>query len=193
VSDGQSPVTVQILEATIRTLGEKGSAQVSLRDIAREAGVALSQLHYYFGSREQLIRAAASYMMKQRIACLQAELARATAPAERVSLAIRLIRRQLRTDPSVAKILLDLLTAASWSPELAAVTRQLQDELLDLILAESEHTGQARLRTKAVARLVLGALDGLALQALQGAPDDEMDGAYAALEWTLIHLMTENP
>lgn len=38
---------------------------------------------------------------------------------------------------------------------------------------------------------MLGALDGLALQALQGAPDYEMDGAYAALEWTLIHLMTE--
>jgi AcrR family transcriptional regulator len=192
MSNIASAPSVQILEAALRSLAAKGSAAVSLRDIAREAGVALSQLHYYFGGREQLLAAAASFAMEQHIGHLQAELTRAASPAERVSLAIRSIRRQLAADPSWARIRLDLLTAATWSPELAAATRRLQGELLDVILAETEQTGQARLQTKAVARLVLGALDGLALQALQGAPEDEMDAAYAALACMLQNLITES-
>lgn len=170
----------QILEATIRSLAAKGSAHVSLRDIAREAGVALSQLHYYFRSREKLLAAAASYMIQRHMARLRAELADAPTVAERISRSIRYIGTQTRSDPTFARILLDLRSTAGWLPELATETRRLEDELLELILTQSP--GQP---PRAVARLVLGALDGLALQVLQGAPASEMEAAYAALESVL--------
>lgn len=191
MSDAQSAASLQILEAAVRSLAAKGSANVSLRDIAREASVALSQIHYYFGSRERLLAAATSFVMQRQIASLHDELAGVRNPADRVSLAIRFVRRHLRLDPSQAKILLDLLSAATWSAEVAAETRPLQDKLLDVILAESAYASQDCLKTRAVARLVLGALNGLALQALQGAPEEEMDAAYAALESILIELITQ--
>jgi AcrR family transcriptional regulator len=192
LSQPQKEITVQILEAAFRCLAEKGSAQVSLRDIAREAGVALSQLHYYFGSREQLLARAAAYVINQQIALLQAELQKAQTPAERIGLAIRGIRRHFRNDPSLAKVHLDLQSMAAWSPELAGEIRQLEEALLQVILSESEQTGAAWLQTRTVARLVLGALDGLALQALHGAPPAEIDAAYAALEALLTSLIEEN-
>ena len=184
-------VSAQILEAAFRCLAQKGSAAVSLRDIAREAGVALSQLHYYFGSRDHLLSAAAVYVMRQQTGQIQALLAATPDPAERIRLAIGFIRQQLRQDPAWAKVLLDLLSMAAWSPALAEANRRLQEELLALILLQSEQTGVARLQSKTVARLVLGALDGLALQALQGAPEEEMDAAYAALEWLLTDLVKQ--
>jgi AcrR family transcriptional regulator len=192
LSETQTDVTEQILAAAFRCLAEKGSAQVSLRDIAREAGVALSQLHYYFGSREQLLARAAAFVMKRQITLLQAELQQAQSPADRVGLAIRYIRRHFRADPSLVKVHLDLQTMAAWSPELAAGIRELEEELLQVVLSESEHTGAAWLQTRTVARLVLGALDGLALQALHGAPPAEMDAAYAALESLLTSLIAQN-
>lgn len=182
-------MSVQILEAAARTLSARGAANVSMRDIARDAGVALGQLHYYFGSREKLLASTVSFVMKRRIASLQESLVGVTDPVERVSLALRLIRQQLVEEPEAVKIHLDSSCLGIWSAELAAENRRMQEELLAVILSESERTGQASLQSNAVARLLLGTLDGLALQALQGAPVAEMDAAYAALAAMLVSLL----
>ena len=44
-----------ILEAARRRLLEDGFARLSTRGVADAAGVPLSQLHYHFGSKQQLI------------------------------------------------------------------------------------------------------------------------------------------
>lgn len=187
-SEPQS-VSERILEATARTLSAHGAANVSMREIARDAGVALGQLHYYFGSREKLLAAAVSFVMRRRIATLQDALSGVVDPVERISLALRLIRQQAVSDPDAVKMHLDASCMAIWSEELAGEIRRLQDELLAVILMESERAGLPDLKTNAVARLVLGTLDGLALQALQGAPPAEMDAAYAALASVLLSLL----
>ena len=48
---GQSDPQAAILDAAERLCGERGIEAVSLRDIAKAAGVNLSALNYYFGSR----------------------------------------------------------------------------------------------------------------------------------------------
>lgn len=189
MTDLQSSLPTQILQAAYRCLAQKGSAHVSLRDIAKEAGVALSQLHYYFGSREGLLVAAASFVLRQQIARLQAELEPVQEPAERVKQAIRFISGQRCVDSDWSKVHLDLLAMGAWSPTLAAETRRLHDELLEVILSEGLRTGKAHLGSRAVARLVLGALDGLAMQALNGADATEVNAAYEALEQILIGLL----
>jgi AcrR family transcriptional regulator len=45
----------KILQTAFHCLSRKGYANVSMRDIADEAGVALSQLHYYYKSKEGFI------------------------------------------------------------------------------------------------------------------------------------------
>ncbi len=47
-----------ILDSTLRLVAVHGAGSVRLRDVAREAGVSVGALQYYFDSRDQLIREA---------------------------------------------------------------------------------------------------------------------------------------
>lgn len=55
----------QILSAAFRTLVAAGYNQVSMRMIAEEAGVNQSLLHYYFGSKENLMLEVLGYVNDQ--------------------------------------------------------------------------------------------------------------------------------
>ena len=45
-----------ILDATLRLVAAQGAGAVRLRDVARESGVSVGSLQYYFDSRDQLVR-----------------------------------------------------------------------------------------------------------------------------------------
>ena len=47
----------KILEAAFAVLGRDGYENVSIKDIAEEAGVAQGLVHYYFKSKQQLVLA----------------------------------------------------------------------------------------------------------------------------------------
>jgi AcrR family transcriptional regulator len=55
----------QILTAAYRTLIDTGYNQISMRKIADEAGVNQSLLHYYFGSKENLMLEVLEYVNEQ--------------------------------------------------------------------------------------------------------------------------------
>ena len=44
----------RILEAALNLISQNGYAQVSMRDIAQEAGVAISQISYHYKNKEGL-------------------------------------------------------------------------------------------------------------------------------------------
>jgi AcrR family transcriptional regulator len=54
-----------ILDAVLRLLARDGIAGVSVRAVAREAGVALGLVHYYFGDKTALISAALRMIEEQ--------------------------------------------------------------------------------------------------------------------------------
>ena len=66
-SAGPAPASTrdQILTAAYRTLIELGYNQISMRKIADEAGVNQSLLHYYFGSKENLMLEVLEYVNEQ--------------------------------------------------------------------------------------------------------------------------------
>ncbi|MGC2723120.1 MAG: TetR/AcrR family transcriptional regulator, partial [Candidatus Acidiferrales bacterium] len=64
----------RILSAAFKCISTKGSASVSLRDIADEAGVVLSQLNYYYDNREQLFAAVLRWMKEDYIANVEARM-----------------------------------------------------------------------------------------------------------------------
>jgi AcrR family transcriptional regulator len=55
-----------------------------MASVAREAGVSKALLHYYFATRQELLRAAFGFSAEQWEAAVEAELARAASGAERV-------------------------------------------------------------------------------------------------------------
>jgi AcrR family transcriptional regulator len=61
----------RILEATIDLLARKGIAGVSIRGVAREAGVALGLVNYHFEDKMSLIRAALYRVEEQDLAIVE--------------------------------------------------------------------------------------------------------------------------
>jgi AcrR family transcriptional regulator len=55
----------KILNAAFKCISERGYANVSLRDIADEAGVVLSQLNYYFKNKEGLFKEIVKTLARQ--------------------------------------------------------------------------------------------------------------------------------
>ena len=47
----------QIINAATAVLGRQGYPATSMKDIAREAGIAQGLIHYYFGSKDDLVMA----------------------------------------------------------------------------------------------------------------------------------------
>jgi TetR/AcrR family transcriptional regulator, cholesterol catabolism regulator len=61
----------RILEATIELLAREGIAGVSMRAVAREAGVALGLVNYHFEDKVSLIRAALCRVEEQDLAMVE--------------------------------------------------------------------------------------------------------------------------
>src|SRR5215212_8033480 len=67
---GNRQALIQAAYARIATEGFEG---LRTRDVAADAGVNIGTLHYYFPSKEALIRAAAQHMFQQFFATLSRE------------------------------------------------------------------------------------------------------------------------
>jgi len=55
----------EIVRAAATVLGRQGSADTSMKEIARETGVAPGLLHYYFASKDELLLAVAGELDRQ--------------------------------------------------------------------------------------------------------------------------------
>jgi AcrR family transcriptional regulator len=64
--------STSLLEAAKTVLRQNGYAGLSTRDVAAEAGVPLSQIHYHFGSKQGLVLALFEYLNTQLLARQQA-------------------------------------------------------------------------------------------------------------------------
>ena len=77
---GMPPVRrAQIVRATIRCLAQDGYARLTMKNVAREAGVSQGILHYYFRDKREILAAALETVaadLDRRVAVVQARGAR---------------------------------------------------------------------------------------------------------------------
>ena len=89
VSTGAStplPERVQdILRATCRVVVRDGAHGLRMATVAREAGVSKALLHYYFSTRQELLRAAFAFSGEQWSRAVERELEDVDTGAERVA------------------------------------------------------------------------------------------------------------
>jgi TetR/AcrR family transcriptional repressor of bet genes len=75
----------ELIDAAIRTIGQRGSLDVTVAEIAHEAGVSPALAHHYFGGKEQLILATMRHLLKELGRDLLSALQTATTPAARIA------------------------------------------------------------------------------------------------------------
>ncbi len=72
VTDTYNQKQTDIMQKALKLFAEKGYRNSSVRDIAREAGVNIAMISYYFGSKDKLLEA----IFTRHIAAMKAKLSR---------------------------------------------------------------------------------------------------------------------
>jgi AcrR family transcriptional regulator len=92
----------EILRAACRVVVAGGASDLRIGSVAQEAGVSRTLVHYYFTTRQELLRATFAYAEDLRIAALDAELASIETGAERAERAlVRTIEPELEETPAL--------------------------------------------------------------------------------------------
>jgi AcrR family transcriptional regulator len=92
----------EILRAACRVVVTGGASDLRIGSVAEEAGVSRTLVHYYFTTRQELLRATFAYAEDLRVAALERELATLSTGAERAERALlRTIDPELEETPAL--------------------------------------------------------------------------------------------
>jgi AcrR family transcriptional regulator len=128
---GASSTRAAIVEAGRRRLLEDGLARLSTRSVAEAAGVPLSQLHYHFGSKQQLLLEVLKAENTRRLARQTAMYSEARPLWQRYEQACDYLEDDLAS--GYVRVLQELI-AAGWSDAaIGARVRELLQGWLDLV------------------------------------------------------------
>ncbi len=173
----------KILMAAFNCISTKGYANVSLRDIANEADVVLSQLNYYYKNKEGLFTEVIKMMIKRYLKefekCLDAE----QTSHNKVDFFVDFLKEILENNPNLFYLLYDFISLALWSP---SFKKLLSDLFKDLsIVIENTILEDSPLKEyfkeydiNSLARMMLGVMLGTAIQVIV---DPENESLFESL------------
>src|ERR1700722_10135782 len=96
----------QVIDVAQQLFGQRGTTEVSMDEIASEAGVARSTIYVYFANRDELLRGCVTRMHEQLMTTITETWDREKAPIDRLQLLIRGIFEQLDGDPAFVRLAL---------------------------------------------------------------------------------------
>jgi AcrR family transcriptional regulator len=171
----------RLLEATIRTIQERGRSGATARAIASASDANLGSIVYYFGSKEELVDEALATAGKRWTELVKANgFASASGKRvdERLASSLSAFIGSLADNRPLAGAFLEALASVDRSPSVLSALRQSYGELRDAV-AEGNGGGTAALGLgneagEAVAGAVVALFDGLLIQWLL-EPDREVN------------------
>lgn len=172
----------QILDATFRCLANKGYARMTVRDIAREAGISVGTLYLYFEDKHAMVRALREQSQQLEAERVRPQLA-AAGPVERLEALLECLLRDLDAPGSdeMLRVDIQLWAESLHQPALKDLIQEVFDDKIgqfaELVRAAQVDGNLAEeVDPEALARIFLALVAGLELQrALQP------DYAYVAL------------
>ncbi len=93
-----------LIDATISAIGDRGSLDVTMSEIASRAGVSSALAHHYFGAKDELLQATMRHLLAELNADTRQALAAASTPRQRVSavIAVNFSDKQFRPETIAA-------------------------------------------------------------------------------------------
>ena len=161
----------RIIDAMRRSVAQRGTAGSTFEHVSREAGVSRGLLHYYFGTKEQLLVEAARRDCGLRLERLERQLATAKTAEDFIDLIVQSLQYTVREDPEFVTLVFELFTLsrrnADIAAEYAALMRRTRERLANM-LAVAQREGILRLHAapEAVSEILFSLGDGLALRML---------------------------
>lgn len=168
---GMEPIRRKALvDATLRAIGDHGSLDVTMSEIARQAGVSPALAHHYFGSKELLLLETMRSLLRQLRADAVAGLSGAQTPRARLSAIIRISFNANQFAPETIAAWLAFYVESQRSEEtrrlLVVYASRLHSNLLSALKALVPAADAAR-----IAEGTAAMIDGLYIrQGLRSAP-----------------------
>lgn len=161
----------RIVEAMRRSVALRGTAGSTFDHVSREAGVSRGLLHYYFGTKEQLLVEAVRRDCELRMELLEGQLAAAKSADDYIDLMAQTLQETVHEEPEFVTLLFELFTLSRRNEDIAAeyggLMRRMRDQVTAM-LAVAQRDGILRLHAEpeAVAEVLFSLGDGLALRML---------------------------
>ena len=165
---GMEPIRRDALvRATIAEIGDAGSLQVTVSQIARRAGMSSALAHHYFGGKDQIFLAAMRRILSDFGAEVRAELANAT-PDTRAEAIIRACFAPSCFSPRTISAWMTFYVMAQNNAEALRLWRLYQRRLRSNL---SHALGPVANDPGAVAATLAALIDGLYLRSALNDPD----------------------
>lgn len=161
----------RIVEAMRRSVAQHGTAGSTFERVAREAGVSRGLLHYYFGTKEQLLAEAVRRDCQLRLERLELQLAGAQTAEDFIDLLAQRLQDVIREDPDFVTLLFELFTLsrrnADIAVEYANLMRTMREQVAGMLtVAQEEGVLHLHAEPEPVAEILFSLGDGFALRML---------------------------
>lgn len=163
----------QILEATCEVVAERGFRDLRIADVAKVAGYSTGTVHYYFDSKEELLKDAFRFQYEQSLARRGGFVEEGDDPVERLH---RLAEGYLPTSADAVRawrVWLEFWVSAVGDPSLGKVNEVYYGDWRQSVIDAASEAADAGLiaidDSVTFADAYVGMLDGLAIQVLIGS------------------------
>src|SRR5437879_5563007 len=161
----------RIVDAMRRSVARRGTVGSTFDHVSREAGVSRGLLHYYFGTKEQLLVEAVRRDCELRMENLKRQLSRAQSAEDFVDLMAQNLQQTVREDPDLVTLVFELFSLSRRNADIAVAYAELMRgtrEQVAGMLDAGQREGILRLHAdpEAVAEILFSLADGFALRML---------------------------
>jgi AcrR family transcriptional regulator len=171
----------ELVVAAFNLIAEHGFEGLRTRDVAAEVGVNIATLHYYFPTKESLIRGVVEYAMAR----FRSTLAPHGSPSDQLRNYLRAVRKLLAEEPALGSVMGELAVRSARDKSIAAIMTEMYavwHVTTRGLLRRAVKEGQLRpeLDSDGVAALIVATLTAMTLPTISGAP--RTDQALRQLE-----------
>ncbi len=174
-------ISQKILMSAFECLSTRGYANVSMRDIAAEAGVALSQLTYYYKNKDGLFTEVINMMMHQYLQEIENKLMSAKDCKGKITLLTKYFKELIKEKPNLLRLFIDFTAQALWHPSFReqlnglfeSITKLIEKNILSDEIIREIGSGFQEYSSKSIAKLILGTLYGTSIQTMLGSDKED--------------------
>lgn len=182
-SEKRSDTSAKILTAAITCISSNGYANVSMRDIAEEAGVVLSQLNYYYKNKEGLFIEVIRSVEQEYLQKLEENMQVMDSTQEKILFLANYCQDVIQKDDYIYKLLLDFFSMAMWSSSLKQEFQIFFEEISDVIgkYIVNDHSISPQLASytpQQITRFIFAATFGIAMQHIVDPKEEILDGLH---------------
>ena len=158
----------KIKEATLNLLAKDGYDSISMRKIAREAGVALGQLTYYYKTKDNLIVLVVKEVLEFFYAEVEEKLNKSK---NRIEVILDGIESVLKEETKVEKLLITIISQSQVNKKLQKILKDFWNRVIDLITKcyLNDFEGITLEQANIKARLLIGASIESVVEKMLGA------------------------